>query len=164
KKITALAETSAEGSQAGYVYENFEGVYILDQDVVFGVEFGWANNAYALWQGKQATFNSIKSDGGQRNIIKVYKTHYLQTRAGEFGEIYIRYEENDDYAARKVDEYKQGKLESSLVKADDFYNEEYPRYVVSPSGDRVLFSENRDGKNVFLVGDNKGENGKEIGR
>lgn len=165
KKITTLAETAAEGSESGYVYEYFDSIFVLDQTIAFTTSWNSGNNGYALWQNKRASLNSVLADGSQKKKIKDYNDHYLQTRTAEFGEIYIRYHENeDDYENEKVDEYRDGKVSVADLKPGDFYNEPYPFYSVSPSGNKTLWSESRDGKNAFFVGDAKGENGKEIGR
>jgi hypothetical protein len=160
KKITTLAETTAEGPQSAFVYEDFNSVFLLDQEVVFAKTWSYGGNAYNLWQGKGASFNSVRVDGSQKKTLKVYAAGYIQARTAEFGELYIQYEEGDGY---KYDEYQSGKLATTTLTTDDYNAGNYPRYAVSPSGKKTLWSDYRDGKNVFFVGNEKGEDGKGIG-
>lgn len=158
KKITTLDETTAEGNTNSHGYENYTDVYILDQELVFGKT--WSGYPYYL-QGKKATFNSIKADGTQKKTVKSYNATSLNTRAGDFGEIYVQY---DPGTGSKVDSYQDGTIAESKLTYNDFYNESYPTYSVSPSGKKTLWSDSRDGKNVFFIGDGNGEGGVEIGR
>ncbi len=154
KKITTLDETNAEGNQNSYTneYISDNGVYVLANEIVYA----------KIWNatGKQSTLNTIQADGSQKKTLKSYPNSYLETRPGDFEEIYISYYANPD---EKVDEYHNGAVSASTLSANNFYSESYPTYTVSPSGKKTLWSDFRDGKNVFFIGDNKGEDGKQIG-
>jgi len=160
KKLTTILETTAEGDQYDYAYETIDIGYVLDQEVAYVKSWSGGPNYSTKLQGKQTSLNSVKADGSQKKTIKSYATDYIETRTGDFGEIYIRY---NDGGNTKIDKYQQGKLTITDQKEDDFYNETYPAYSVSPSGKKTLWSDYRDGKNVFFVGDENGENGQEIG-
>lgn len=166
KKLTTLDETTAEGDQSGYVSEALGEAYVLDQEVLYvkNLDLSW----YGLQapQDRKVTFNGIHADGSQKKVVKTYtfpgNNGYISisTRLAEFGEIYIQY-----FASSKADhdEYKDGKISPTKLTEDEFYNGVYPSYVVSPSGKKTLWSDYRDGKYVFFVGDGAGENGKQIG-
>jgi hypothetical protein len=165
KKITLLEETYAEGDQSNYSGEFLGPAYILNQEVVYvkNWSFNWSNTLPA---GKPSTFNSVKSDGSQKKIIKGYvvasgKFQNIDARPGDFGEVYVRYY-NDDQTKQLYDEYENGKIASSKITTDEFYGF-YPNYIVSPTDKRTLWADFRDGKNVMFVGDESGENGKQIG-
>ncbi len=110
----------------------------------------------------------MQADGSQKKTLKSYDYNAIvswsvdiETRPAEFGEIYIRRylgENNNQF-----DEYKNGKVTTSKITIDEYNNETYPSYSVSPSGKRTLWSDYRDGKNVFFVGNSSGEDGKQIG-
>lgn len=158
KKITTLAETTAEGNSASYIHEYFERTYVLGQEIVFAKSWTWNN--YPNYQSKKATLSSVKADGTQKKTVKTFPEYFVSTWAAEFGEIYISYPEN---GATKLEEYHNGKIEKTTLTAEEFHNNNYPRYAVSPTGKKTLWSEQRDGKNVFFVGDAEGANGKQIG-
>lgn len=170
KKITLLDETSGEGNQYEYVYQQYQDVVVLDQEVVFTKNW-YVVGPYCYYSqyntnGKQITFNSIKADGGQKKVVKGYAPQApcsasLETRIAEFGEVYIRY--TDASGKPSYEAYKGGKLTAEKLTDDEYYSTEYPSYAVSPSGNKTLWSDYRDGKNVFFVGDGNGENGTQIG-
>lgn len=163
KKITALEKTEATGDSQSYAYENFGNVYILGEQIAFtknwqtGCSYSIYCTSKPVWNGKQSRFYTVKVDGTQLKVIKGYDELYIDSRTADFGEIYVLYGD-------KVDEYHNGKIEPIDQDEDNFYNEPYPFYSVSPSGSKTLWSKNIDGKNTFFVGDSNGENGQEIGR
>lgn len=167
KKITTLDETTAEGDQNNYAFDSYDNqVYILGEEIAYTKNWsGSCSNVYYCGSpktnGKQATFNSVRADGTQKKTVKTYNDLYIDSRTAEFGEIYILY---DDGSTGKVDEYHEGKMEGITQTGQEFYSEQYPYYSVSPTNNKTLWRDYRDGKNVFFVGDAKGENGNEIGR
>jgi len=56
---------------------------------------------------------------------------------------------------------KQISIDPNKV-AQDYYSGNYATYLTSPSSSKTLWSESRDGRNVFFVGDADGDNGKEL--
>jgi hypothetical protein len=161
KKITTLDETAAEGDASISVSEYFGSVYVLDQEIAFTKPWNWVGSAGDLYATKHATLNTVKADGTQKKTLKSYPTQSIQTRSAEFGEIYLQYTET---GKQKYDEYKGGKLAPVTLTDEQYYNDPYPTYSVSPSGKKTLWGDYRDGKNVFFVGDGAGQNGKQIGQ
>ncbi len=168
KKITTLAETAAEGDQNNYAYELFGYVYVLGEEIVFIKNWNggcsyyyYCNFGPRATQNKQATLNVVKSGGSQKRVIKGYTDQYIEARSGKLGEVYILFEEGNNY---KVDRFSNGKIEATDRDADNFYNGSSTAYSVSPNGDKTLWNEVRDGKSVLFIGDGNGGNGKEIGR
>ncbi len=164
KKITLLAETNAVGYDNSHAYEDFNSVNVLDQKVIYAIT--WYDSRYSSYypsqiDGKKASVNSVLADGSEKKTVKSYDFPYLNSRTADFGEIYILIQDSEK---GRVEEYHNGKVESTSITRDDFYNESYPTYTVSPSGNKTLWSDYRDGKYVISVGDGNGENGKEIGR
>ncbi len=165
RKIVTLDETTAEGNENDHRYQLLGETYVLDQEVLYTKNWDVADY-YGEYnsQDKQITFNSAKSDGSQKKVVKEYNPPYqghksIDTRPAEFGEVYIRYATD---GGAEHDEYKGGKVAKATLTDEEFYDT-YPTYAVSPSGKKTLWSEYRDGKNVFFVGDNNGANGKQIG-
>jgi len=169
QKLTTIDETSvAVAAPYDYAYETIESVYVLDQTVVYGKNWNGVSTLffYNGLQGKQATFNSVRADGTQKKVVKAYDrvNGYsfigINTRLSEFGEIYIQYNSGSQNA---YDQYVNGKISAAKLTDDDYYNSTYPTYVVSPSGNKTLWSDYRDGQYVFFVGDGSGKNGQQIG-
>ncbi len=168
KKLTLLDETTAEGSsQYNFLKESYAGVYIFDQDVIFTKSLQAQREDSYLGVLRQVNLMSIRSDGTEKKVVKAYPGQgngfyaALETQPGDLNELYIRY----DNAGKKYDEYEDGKVTASDFTDNQFYDSEsYHTYIVSPSGKKTLWTEFRDGKNTFFVGDGKGEHGKEIGK
>ncbi|HSX16811.1 MAG TPA: hypothetical protein VLH86_01780 [Patescibacteria group bacterium] len=164
KGIAVLDQTTAEGDQYNYRGESLGNVYILDKEVVYTKT--WNKNGGFDLSSKQATFNSVQADGSQRKTVKGYpptNSYYLDlnTRPADFNEIYIRYP-IDNNGKYKHDAYKDGKITAEDLTDDEFYQGTYNTYIVSPSGNKTFWTEYRDGKNVFFVGDGSGKNGKQL--
>ncbi|HKU19032.1 MAG TPA: hypothetical protein VJP80_07255 [Candidatus Saccharimonadales bacterium] len=165
KKIILLDETTA--STTPYqTAESYGSVYILDKEVVF-IKNQQSATFMAVTLDKPATLNSIQADGSQKKVVKSYSNTsgaidlYLDSHTADFGEIYIRYPVTT--STFQHDAYKDGKLTSETLTDDQYFNGTYFTYIVSPSGGKTLWSDYRDGKNVFLVGDASGGNGKQLG-
>jgi hypothetical protein len=163
KNIAVLDQTAAEGDQNNARYEQYGDIFIFDKEVVYAKNWG-TNNGTA--GAKQATFNSIQADGSQHKAVKTYEAtnnyyNSIEMRVGDLNELYIKYP-TDNQGHYKVDEYEGGKLTASDWTSDQFYQQQYNTYIVSPSGNKTFWTEYRDGKNIFFIGDNKGQNGKQL--
>jgi hypothetical protein len=163
KKITLLDETNGVGDNYNYVGQQYGDAYVLDETVVFVKTYTKSYYSQST-QGDNALM-SVKADGSQKKTVKSYTWSsagsYIGTRAAEFGEIYIQHW--DAAGGSHFDAYQDGKVSSVKLTENEYYNSSYPTYVVSPTGKKTLWSDFRDGKNVFFVGDGKGENGTQIG-
>ncbi len=61
-----------------------------------------------------------------------------------------------------VFEYEAGKVVDSDETSDEIYGAIYPTKLLSANDSKTLWSEPRDGKITVIIGDEKGENGKEV--
>ncbi len=159
KKLTTLTETAATGDAYYHANETIDAVYILGRELLY--VSNW-NKTTCCYEDKQATLNTMLIDGSQKKVVKTYSGNdWIQSRAAQFGEIYILYSES---GKSRIDEYHGGKIDVTNKNTDDFYDESYPFYSVAPTGKRTLWNQDIDGKSNFFVGDADGENGKQIGR
>ncbi len=164
--ITVLDQTQGTGT-ADYdtTYSSFNDTFILDKEVVYDLNWYGSQNQSA--GGKQATLNSVQSDGTQKKVIKSYSKSWepyfvgISARLGDFNEVYVQYQPADG-AKNKYDSYQDGKISAATLSDNDFYSGDYHTFIVSPSSGKTLWTDYRDGKNYFLVGDGKGQNGKEL--
>ncbi|HEV7455014.1 MAG TPA: hypothetical protein VGO07_07180 [Candidatus Saccharimonadales bacterium] len=162
--IASIDQTTADGdSQFNYRTERIDNVFILDKEVVYTKT--WQYNGPFAPDGRQATFNSSQADGSQHKVVKGYPLStlyylYVSVNPGDFNEIYIRYTQSD--STPKYDSYQGGKLTASDLTDEQFNNNDYHTFIVSPSGNKTFWTEFRDGKNVFFVGDGSGKNGKQL--
>jgi hypothetical protein len=164
KKITTLDQTAASGTNNNdYVTEQLSTVYALaNNEIVYAKNI--YNAYYAPVSGKQATLNSIKADGSAKHIIKAFpitphESAYMELRPYGPNGIYLAAQ----FASpTQYFEYENGQFKATdEVNENNFYDP-YPTYLQSPSGKLTFWSELRDGKNALFIGNEAGENGKQV--
>lgn len=159
-KITLL-DQSAGSDEATGSGENYVMTAISGATVSYAKN--WTGGSYySPLTGKQHSLHSILINGQNHRLITSYDAEkytvaYRQkTPAGFY---IIRYGEGepDAYYEYSVgDQPKQANIDQ-----DKFYDS-FPTYVSSPNGQLNTWSNLRDGKDVILVGDSSGNNGKPI--
>ena len=143
--------------------------YLIGDQVVYAKN--WQGYGNSPLNGKSAELDSIGADGSGHKVVKTfapdtymssfgYDSVSIDMRLYEPGGIYIDFAYNNQgsfYA------YEDGKIASSTnVTADTFYQTPYPTYLLSPSGNSVFWSEQRDGKNTLFTGDNAAKSPKQV--
>jgi hypothetical protein len=158
KQVTTLDETQAEGgSQNDYATEALGTVFLL-KDSVFYTKRRLASyySVYYL-ADKQMGIYTVKAGGGNKQTIK-------QFSAGSNGYINVALvKPNDLYlgvynALTSFYEYKDGKLVESKSVTDDSVDKAYPAYVLSPSGNVVLWQD----KGTIYIGNSQAETAKQF--
>jgi len=161
--LAVLDETAASGDNAAnYAYETIANPYILDGEIVYVKD--WSASPVAQFNGKSLSVMSVKADGSGKKVVK----SFAEGDGVYFGAIVLS-EPNEIYYTlyQKYQpsfwEYEGGKFEEKKdITAEDFYQKFYATYLLSPSGKNTFWFEPRDGKNTLIIGDQNGQNGKEI--
>ncbi|MBX4201789.1 carboxypeptidase-like regulatory domain-containing protein [Candidatus Saccharibacteria bacterium] len=167
KKLTTLDQVGGTGSgQSDYLNHYIGDVYAYDSQVLYGLN--WSSAALGGTDNKQATFNTVKADGSAKKAIKSFGLAAgaqaynvaIEQRVESPAEINLKfYDGNNDifyvYANGQVKD-KSGQT------SDSFYNANYPTYLESPTDKQTFWSESRDGKNTLFVGNEEGQDGKQI--
>jgi hypothetical protein len=170
KKVSVLDQTQVDDVQSNYWYESesYGPIYAYDDQVIYiknwtyGLAFSPASSS-----AKQSTLNSVKADGTNKKAIRSFaaqdpslvQSAFLDAVALKPDSIELRfYDGNSD----NFYNYGNGQVKSdpSMTTAT-FYNSTNT-YLLSPSGNNTFWSEPRDGKNTLFIGDEEGENGKQI--
>lgn len=166
-KITVLAQTSASGSSSyDYVSQQISNVYAYDDKVYYTM--GWESTNSTDLANKQATFDSVNTDGTGKSAIKsfsllpnsndTYIDLTAQLVAPDKIELYFYDGTNDNFYTYSDGQVTIDKSETT----DNFYNNSYATYLLSPSGSQTFWTEPRDGKNTLFLGDQYGQNSKQI--
>ncbi len=165
KALTTMRESDAFGTeQANFVKEALSAPYLLDDTIIYTTSWTYCcsyNNGSAL-DSKQNQIVEAKAGTTQATVLKAFpaKDYYnIQTSFYAPNELYFAAWANTKY---EFYEYDEGKVQSVNLTDEKFFNQQYPRYVQSPSGSALFWSEARDGKNTLLVGDKNAKNGQEI--
>ncbi len=172
KKITVLVQTTGSGTGPGdYISDRFGSAYILNGKVVYSLNWFTGNCYYSdPLSSKQATINSINPDGSGAMTIKGFSPFSGNTWCNlstsitpydEANSLAIVFPPSD--AKSTFYEYKDGKVTLATdISAQNFYANNYPTYLLSPSGNNTFWSVYTDGKNSLKVGDKNGQNAKII--
>lgn len=164
-KLTTLDETQGSGNNFyDYATESLANQYIVDGKVVYTKS--WDIGSSVSPDDRQSAIVSIGVGGSDKKNLKnfaVSEIAYFDARFYEPGGVYYRASARTDGKGSYY-EYEDGKLTATADTNDNkFYNEFYATYLISPSGNKTLWYEQRDGKNVIFVGDKSGNNAREIG-
>jgi hypothetical protein len=173
KKLATLDETRAElltynGYWGGsYVSEAYLSVYAYEDEIVYFKSLS-GNTMNFPSTVKSATVNTVNLDGSNKKE-HIGFTPKFASYFGYTGISSYPYETDEVYFLSDIDplvyEYHDGKVEVAHDYTNErFYNEAqtYPTYLLSPSGQKTFWSEQRDGKNVFNVGNKDGEEEKKV--
>jgi hypothetical protein len=172
KRITPLDQTGASGtSSSDFLSESFGNVYAYDDQLYYTK--GW-NQSYAYSspgdiQKKAATFDSIKADGTSKRTIRSFTLQPVPNSPLFVG-LDVRFENPEKIELSFYDGndtqffvYANGQVKAdSSITSDNFYASSYPTYLESPSANQTFWSESRDGKNTLFLGDEDGQNGKQV--
>jgi hypothetical protein len=165
KKLTTIDQTVATGSNAtDYSYQEFTPVYILPNELVYGVNW---NASYNEGVGsKEAALISVKPDGSNKHGVHGFSMSVwsafvaINLRLYEPQGIYIVF---NDGKTDSVYAYEDGQVKVRTdLSASTVYDTPYSTYLVSPAGTQTFWSESRDGKNTLFVGDDSGAHGTQI--
>ena len=163
KKLATLDETKGEGTQNDYKNESMDWVTIVDDEVVFVKN--WSGGWTSGYAGKQNAVYSVQPDGKAKRTVKAYEV----TEGGNYASLEIRtYTSRSMYILRNVsdkgvvEEYKNGQVKPVSMSRDDFYNRPALAYHPSIDGSRTFWHDDRDGSKVLFVGNENGEDKKEI--
>lgn len=162
-QITTLEDTDAVGSGSNsWATESISNAYIMNDVLVYAKYWNNSYGGAGLLAGKKDVIYQVKPSGQDKKAVKDFDAtvvSYIQAQLYRPDEVYFR----ASSTPVKYYEYHDGTVsETSEVNDANFYGQSYNTYLVSPSGKSTFWSEQRDGKNVSLVGDAKGANGKEV--
>lgn len=151
RSLSTLIDSRAKGSVSwNYGNEGFNDLYLLDDELVFASV--WYQDHLHKPLREKAALVSIKISTNTKRIVKEYSiASSLSLKLYEPRGIYLRVEYRS--GTINFEEYEDGAVKSVTgITTDKFYSF-YTTYIVSPSGNKTLWYEERDGKNSLFVGD-----------
>ncbi|HSW65550.1 MAG TPA: hypothetical protein VLI54_00235 [Bacillota bacterium] len=158
-KLITLDQTQGEGDQGHAIYQQYEQFIQIGNQLIYPVR--WLGFSVP---GKTNVIRSIQVDGQNKKDLKSFDsatTGYIQAALYKPDEVYFQ---QYVYGGSKnaYFEYEDGAIKAKTDLTDAQFNQPYPTFLLSPSGNQTFWSEQRDGKNALFVGDEKGEGGKQI--
>lgn len=164
-KLTTLDETQGSGTgYSDYATQSIGNIYIVDSNVIYSK--GWDLSQYTSPDDRTSAIMTVGIDGSNKKSLKNFQASeyaYFEAKLYEPGGIYYRVVARKDNKATYY-EYEDGAVTETADTNDaKFYNDFYATYLISPSAKKTFWYESRDGKNVLFVGDQDGNNKREIG-
>lgn len=164
-KLTTLDETEGSGTNyTDYASQNLANVYAIDGNVIYTKS--WDLGTAVTAGSRQSSIMSVSVSGSGKKSLKdfpVSQIAYFESKLYKPAEVYFRVVARADSKATYY-EYEDGAVgETGDTNDAKFYNGFYTTYLYSPSGNKTMWYEPRDGKNLIFVGDKDGNNGREIG-
>jgi hypothetical protein len=161
-KITLLDQQ--QGSDANTnVNEVYNNVVVSGNSVIYSKY--WGGNIYNM-SGKSDSVYMIDADGQNHRTVATYDavSTNLQIALHTPVSFYISTNVNNDYANTSYYEFTTSSPTPKpvTIDANDFYPSVF-EYYQSPAGNKLLWSEPRDGKNTILIGDQSGGNPATVG-
>jgi len=154
KTIKTLAESTGSGTNyADQKSDSINGVIAVGKEVVF-TKYG---------TGAESSINSIKTDGSGLKKLKASAAgNTVVASLYEPKEIYVGINAYEGATNAEYFEYNIGGSALEKISKEDYDKGlEYPTYLLSPSGTKNFWSEERDGRPVLFVGDDNGGNEKQ---
>lgn len=169
-KINVLDNTAGEGSGVSNYYgtdyrsEYYTSPILVGDTLHYGKV--WSSGIYtadgSALAGKQSGFYSIKINGQDKKTLKSFAANDVNSMESKLykpREVYYRtYGKN---GTSQFYEVENGAVQTKGDLTAQFYAF-YPTYLYDPSNKQTFWAESRDGKNTLFIGDNEGDNSKEI--
>jgi hypothetical protein len=161
-KITLLDQQQGSDSNTN-INEVYNNVLVSGENIIYSKY--WGGNTFNM-AGKQDSVQMISADGQNHKLVAGYDaaSTNLQVALHTPTSFYIATNVNNDYANTNYFEFTTSAPSPKPVTIDA--NAFYPsvfEYYQSPSGNNLLWSEPRDGKNTVLIGDQSGGNPVSVG-
>ena len=169
-KTTTIDQTSADGSQSGYEYQNISFVNLVNTKLVYALTWNSEYNG-GINASNQDTIVSANADGSSKTTLKSFSiasnaaSTYFSSVAPKPGSLDILTENGGGQNVYYTYNAGNNTVTQSNTISDDSFNQEQQAqvtYLVSPSGNSTFWAEQRDGKNTLFVGDYNGNNGNQI--
>lgn len=170
KRLNILDQTDGVGDAGQYAQEQLGNVYVTSDGTIVYYKTWYKSYSVSppnnLTDGKHNGIYSIRADGSGKKTLKNLDAsgtgsynNYIDDQTGKPDEVY--FSASDSSGTASYLEYKNGSLQS--ISADQYPTSGiYNTYLLSPSGNKTFWSEERDGKNTMFIGAGDGTGGKTI--
>ncbi|MDB5168848.1 MAG: hypothetical protein JWO41_204 [Candidatus Saccharibacteria bacterium] len=161
-QLNQLDQNAAEGSSTSYGYEAFSDLHIVDNAIVYSVQW-LASGGFDL-STKSASIRGMQPNGTAKKDYQTFPQSNItgiKSVVDAPGDIYYAVTATADGRATYY-EYQNAAVTVNTNLDDAGFNKGYPTYLFSPSGTQTAWEETA-GANHFFIGDNTGKRQKQIG-
>lgn len=161
KQITTIDQTTSVTDGGNTIYQQFGNASLIDHKLVYTITPGVTHYSTS---GKANILRASSLDSNNKKDVRSWPTPDFFNYGPVLyapGELYIAIY---SVSAKKVVffEYEDGAVKDVPDVDDSKFQSSYPTYLASPDGKRTFWSEQRDGRQTFFVGDASGDNGKQV--
>ncbi len=137
--------------------------YLLHDSILFIKAY----NAYpdSLLGARNTIVVAVNPDGSGKQTLKsvLAQDYFIDVSKTKPNEVYLRFDRTSGAGSITYYKYDSSVLSAVSYTDDEFFDPQ-PSYILSPSGNATLWSEERDGKNSIFLGDGNGDNAQQINR
>lgn len=168
--LVVLDQTSvvSGSNENDHFHQQFSKAYIMGEQVIYA--FNWDAGTFAepKFKTQGVPLMSIGVDGSNKQTVRTFTavanfqttSLALSMRAYESNGLYLYFH---DGKSGHYYIYESGTLkENTSPTAQDSWTTDYVTYLLSPDGSRTFWTDQRDGKHTLFVGDQNGDNSKQI--
>lgn len=159
QKRFTLNEAVGSGSSAASAHQTYRGVMLTGKNLIYGLTWQTAGRLDNQLSGKTNTLIASSPQGASTRTIASYDASkfiidftqhspanlYIRRTSISGGSTYFDFRTGDDQP-------------SPVSITSSQFNQKYPKYFLSPSGNRVAWLENLAGKDSLVAGDSNGQN------
>jgi len=165
-QIYTIDQTASTTENGVKYYQDFGNVSIVGGKVAYPVNWQAIGPYYAFnWNGKNHSLRVATVSSSAKKEAKLWPaaqySSYIQAFLYEPGGLYMSIYSNADQKQQYY-EYENGEVKDIKEAPNNFGRDYYSTYLASPDGKRTFWSEQRDGRETFFVGDVDGKNGKQV--
>lgn len=163
-KLSVIDQSEVAGGAPNYATQQFTSIYLFDDRIVYGVS--WSGD-YNTLGGKSVAIRTVSPNGQNKKDLKTFPADKYFLNGGRLykpREAYFAFSNNSSAgnATEEFYEYEAGVVKPLKLDSATFYRKAYPTYLLSPSGKRVFWSEERDGQDTFFTGNLDVEDTKQL--
>lgn len=159
KKLHVIDEAKSihDPVSGSYAYESYTNTYIIENEVVYGKTWYYGNQygGYNTSPVQKLSLTSVDPSSRTKKMVysrDIPSNASFQTKLYEPQGVYLQIVSDYNYQAAEYFEYENGKVEKKTDITTTKFDQPYPTYLISPSGSKSFWYEERNGRNTLFTG------------
>ena len=165
-QLLLLDQTQGSGtSEADYLKQSFGQVFIFGNQLVYTKSWSAGNEDELMTQVEPPELDTIGVDGSGHKVLQSFTypagQPYLEINAKEFApeQLYVGV---FNAGSQNFYDYANGSVTADSSLSLDTFDQTFPNYLLSPSGDQTFWSVPEGGLNTLYIGDQNARNQKQL--
>jgi hypothetical protein len=165
-KLYNIDENEGDGtSSSDYATSSFSGIYIFGSQLVYAKN--WSASAASELTGKNTSIFSVNASGSNKQDLQDFpvpatsQSYAAKLVAYEPQALYIGVPNTTGTTSYYT--YSSGKVTPNSI-TDSTFNQQYPNYLVSPSGNQTFWADGQSSQGALSVGNASATNQNQIAK